>query len=68
MAFSDETIGKAWLRAGGRCERCGRELVLKNRGREGLGAWEAHHKDDNENNDPLINCQILCWPCHSATF
>lgn len=44
MAFSEETISKAWRRAGGRCEckrvshghpyiRHNKQLVLKNRGR-----------------------------------
>lgn len=30
--------------------------------------WEAHHIDSNPNNDSLINCRILCWPCHEKTF
>lgn len=74
MAFTEETVKKAWNRADGKCEcnrashehsgRCSDLLVWGNRGREGLGAWEAHHKDGNSNNDSLANCEILCWECH----
>ena len=80
MAFSEETVRQAWIRAGGRCEcrrathyhpytRCNKELVWENRGREsGRGAWETHHKDGNPNNDALSNCEILCWDCHKKTL
>ena len=78
MAFSEETISKAWIRAGGRCEcrrvfhwhsykRCNKQLVRKNRGREGRGAWEAHHRSST-GGDGLSNCEILCWDCHSRTL
>jgi len=78
MAFSDETVLQAWRRAGGRCEcrrishnhpniRCGKTLVWENRGREGWGAWEAHHINSNGEDD-LSNCEILCWDCHSRTL
>ena len=68
MPFSNEVILAAWARAGGKCERCGKSLKFENRGREGWGAWEAHHKDGNENNDAISNCEILCWECHSKTI
>lgn len=68
MPFSDEIILAAWIRANGKCENCGKNLEFKNRGRNGLGAWEAHHKDGNENNDSWSNCKILCWICHSRTL
>lgn len=78
MAFSEETVLQAWRRAGGRCEcrrtshnhlniRCGKTLVWENRGREGWGAWEAHHINSNGGDD-LSNCEILCWDCHSRTL
>ena len=66
--FSDETVEGAWKRCGGRCEKCGVKLIKSNRGREGEGCWEAHHKDGNSENDKPENCQILCWPCHEKTL
>ena len=78
MAFSDEIVEQAWNRAGGKCEcrrqthghdygRCNKQLVWENRGREGRGAWEAHHINAN-GGDMLSNCEILCWECHQQTF
>ncbi len=78
MAFSDEVVAQAWTRAGGKCEcertthdhgtiRCNKILIWDNRGREGGGAWEAHHIN-RYGLDTLSNCQILCWNCHSLTF
>ena len=78
MDFSDETILQAWKRADGKCEcertshnhsgRCGKELVWENHGREGSGAWEAHHIN-SEGGEELSNCEILCWePCHRLTL
>lgn len=77
MAFSDEVVHKAWHKAGGicKCERtthshygiCHRELKWEQRGREGLGAWEAHHIG-NPIDDSLSNCEILYWTCHKLTI
>lgn len=78
MAFSEETILQAWRRAEGKCEcarashnhsyrRCNKELVWENRGREGRGAWEAHHISSTDG-DTLSNCEILCWDCHLRTL
>lgn len=54
MPFNEQTIQQAWNRSGGRCEctrilhshsgRCNKQLSYENRGREGRGAWEAHHR------------------------
>ena len=77
MAFSDETIIQAWSRAGTRCEcrrithdhlfyRCPKQLYIENRGREGSGAWEAHHTNGT-GGDSLSNCEILCWSCYKKT-
>jgi len=77
MAFSEETINRAWKRADGKCEcrrsshnhsyvRCGKNLVFANHGREGRGAWEAHHINSS-GGDGLTNCEILCWDCHQNT-
>lgn len=82
MAFSEDTVRSAFVRAGGRCECermscgvhgtiwCGRELAWTNRGRYGEGAWEANHRHRVESDGPdsLSNCEILCWPCHRGTF
>ncbi len=77
MAFSEQTVEQAWKSAGAKCEcrrkyhdhsygRCGKELARSNRGREGRGAWEAHHISSS-GGDGLSNCEILCWDCHKRT-
>ena len=78
--FSEEIVRKAWNLASGRCEctrsshrhlgKCNRFLVWENRGREGVGAWEANHKNRVESGggDELSNCEILCWQCHRETL
>lgn len=82
MAFSNETVGQAWKRAGGRCEckrllhfhpnrRCNKDLAWENRGkREKRGCWEAHHITavDSGGDDSLSNCEILCCECHDRTL
>jgi len=80
MAFSDETVKKAWDRAGGKCE-CERTrhnhptphnktLRWESRGSSGPLGWQAHHgiSVDSGGTDTLSNCEILCWDCHKATF
>lgn len=75
MAFPQSVIDAAWKRSGGYCEcerkthdkPCGKRLAYKNRGREGQGKWEGHHKWAG-GPDTLSNCEILCWDCHKATF
>lgn len=69
MAFSQSTIDIAWKRAGGRCEKCGKQLVYANHEDGERGAWEAHHKKavKDGGSDDLGNCQILCLSCHRAT-
>ena len=52
-------------------EACGKRLAWKSHGRgSGPGAWEANHRHRNASGGPDIpsNCEILCWPCHKATF
>lgn len=81
MAFSEDVVKAAWKRADGKCEcrrlghnhlygRCNKELVWENRGREGRGCWEAHHKTAvaSGGDDSLSNCEILCWDCHNKTL
>jgi len=77
MAFPESVVQQAWQRAGGKCEcqrtthghtgRCNKQLVRENRGREGKGKWEAHHRVRG-GGDTLSNCEILCWDCHSKTL
>jgi hypothetical protein len=78
MVFSDEVVEKAWRRADGKCEcrrkshghsyiRCNKQLAWNNRGREGRGKWETHHRSSG-GGDGLSNCEILCWDCHSRTL
>ncbi len=76
MTFSESVIDQAWTRSGGACECrrtshdhasiCKKNLIKSNRGREGYGAWEAHHINAN-GGDGLSNCEILCWACHKKT-
>lgn len=81
MAFSLDIVKQAFIRSQGKCEcirtlhrhlfgRCSNPVVWLNRGRFGNGAWEANHKNrvESEGHDGLSNCEILCWPCHRATF
>ena len=69
MSFSSSVLETAWKKAGGKCERCGKQLVWDNRGRDGQGRWEAHHKTSVAagGSDGLSNCEILCFECHSHT-
>jgi len=69
MAFSESVVTDAWKRADGQCERCDKQLAWENRGREGRGCWEAHHKMSLAvgGSNTLSNCEILCFECHSNT-
>ena len=75
--FARETVMRAWLRSGSKCEcqrmmhghsgRCNRILVWGNRGRDGWGGWETGSRD-NRSDTSLSNCEVLCWECHSHKF
>lgn len=69
MSFSTVVIDYAWKRAKGQCESCGKQLSWQNRGREGRGKWEAHHKTSvaSGGSDTCSNCKILCFECHKQT-
>jgi 5-methylcytosine-specific restriction endonuclease McrA len=69
MAFSEETVKKAFENAGQKCESCGKQLSWGNRGDNGHGKWEAHHKKavKDGGSDTLGNCKILCTECHTKT-
>ncbi len=67
MGFSEDTKRRAFERANGRCEICGKQLVFGNRGRNGgRGSWEAHHKRPRSEggSDTIKNCMVLCYQCH----
>lgn len=71
MAFSEGTIKQAWLRDKAKCERCGKQLVWSNQGREtDARAWEARHKvsGEQDESDTLSNFEILCWECYKKTL
>lgn len=69
MAFSLQVVTSAWNNAKGHCEKCDKQLSWDNRGREGRGSWEAHHKNavSSGGSDTLSNCKILCFDCHKNT-
>lgn len=48
--------------------RCRKRLTWANRGREEMGAWEAHSISGRHLDTPS-DCEILCWrPCHKGTL
>jgi len=51
--FSAAVRRKAFVRAGWRCERCGRRYPL-----------ELHHVGGHLDQS-LFNAQVLCVPCHT---
>ena len=76
MPFSDADIEIRFHVAEGKCEcarphpqhqgtRCNKPLIWEKRGQSGPGAWTVHHKDGNNCNDDITNCQIVCQDCHS---
>ena len=77
MAFSEQTLLKAWERSGGRCEcekrthshfytPCNKRLGRDARGSAGPGGWEANHVTSS-GGEGLHNCEILCWGCYKST-
>ncbi len=81
MAFSIETVKRAFIRANGHCEcrrmtcnhgivRCNKPLNWQQRGNDNAyGGWEAHHRTAvaSGGDDSLSNCEILCINCHKNT-
>lgn len=70
--FTEKEIDKAWYKADGTCECCGKKLVRINRGRDsGRGCWEAHLGTGRVT--PMIlccgepeNCHLYCG--HDGNF
>ena len=69
MAFSKATKDEIFNRAGGKCERCCKQLVRDNHMEGERGAWEAHHKTSlhSGGNDVPSNGEALCLDCHKKT-
>lgn len=69
MAFSQATKDEIFNRAGGKCERCGKQLVRNNHKEGERGAWEAHHKTSlhSGGSDVPSNGEALCLDCHKKT-
>lgn len=66
--FSEETLHKVWEKQNGRCLKCNKLLVWKNRGNGERGCWEAHHsklRSDGGTNH-MNNCNIMCCNCHKS--
>lgn len=58
--FSRKTMELAWLRAGGHCQECGKQI------RAGDGPEYDHDKPAfYGGGNELANCRVLCRPCHS---
>ena len=56
--------------AHGHGSRCRNSVDYRNPGREGSGAWEAHHiiPEAEGGSNAIDNCRVYCWPCHEKTL
>lgn len=70
MVFSSETRQKIFDNAGGRCEKCGKQIVFANHYQGERGAWQAHHKISvaSGGRDIASNGKALCLECHKGTY
>ena len=70
MAFSIETKRMVFNNAGGKCEKCHKQLVFDNHVEGQRGAWEAHHKTSvaSGGKDIASNGMALCLDCHKRTY
>ncbi len=66
MAFPDSVVDQAWAKAGGKCERCDKELREESQGSKSQYGWEAHQKTAGKD-FTVNNCEILCYLCYEAT-
>jgi hypothetical protein len=59
--FVPEEIERAFDRADGYCECCGKQLAWQNsRASDGRGAWEAHHGSRKTPALVCIHCHLEC--------
>jgi hypothetical protein len=70
MAFSTSTKEKIFTKANGKCEKCNKQIVLKNHTEGERGAWSAHHKTSvaSGGKDIPSNGKALCVSCHKDTY
>ena len=70
MAFSESMRHEIFMRAHGRCEKCGKTLVYEHHREGERGAWEAHHRTsvDAGGKDIASNGMALCLDCHKSTY
>ncbi len=60
--FDSDQVERAYERAGGACECCGKRLAWANsRGNPGRGQWEAHH---GSRSSAVILCTGAPENCH----
>ena len=66
MAFSEATKRRIFDNAGGKCEKCGKQIVFDNRTKGKRGAWNAHHKNHvaSSGSNTARNGRALCIDCH----
>ncbi|MQW00683.1 HNH endonuclease [Sinorhizobium medicae] len=57
-AFSKKIQGQAFLRCGGKCEKCQAHLKV------GEGEYDHIVPYALSEDSTLSNCQVLCVPCH----
>lgn len=55
--FSTNTIEEVYTEQGGVCANCDRSL---------FGGYHAHHKNGNNFDNNIENCQLLCISCHGG--
>lgn len=53
-------------RARGRCERCGRTVAVKSRGKWRVERGEVHHEVPLAEGGGCETLRLLCIPCHRA--
>lgn len=71
MAFSQEVKDQAYVRAGGRCEKCNRQCRRVQSGNiYNYPDSEFHHIRSVQAGgaDTISNCMHLCIDCHERTY
>lgn len=80
MAFSEDTLKRAFVRSKGQCEcwrkacghqgRCSATFTYTQRATSDKDTgWQANHilSSGAGGGDGLENCEVLCVPCHKST-
>ena len=68
MPFSAKIREQIFKNAGGKCEKCHKQIVLGNHKEGERGAWDAHHKNHvaSGGSDTASNGRALCLNCHKS--